>query len=290
MAGLHLRRTLQFREPSPFNLRRNGWMLSLAAVTVAAMSIAVNVILGVPVASASSRWSPSKVTASTVWKIQHSRNPQIERGQLDASSCTVADACTAVGSYVDGSGVTVTLAEAWNGTSWSMEATPNPSSATKDVLSGVSCTAADACTAVGFYVNGSGVEVALAEAWNGTSWSMEATPNPSGAVFGELEGVSCTENHCTAVGEWYKKKPPENFPLVESWNGTSWSIEPTPNPSGATSSGLQGVSCTAADKCKAVGMYTLSNGNEPTLVESWNGTSWSIEPTPNPSGATENFL
>ena len=73
------------------------------------------------------------------------------------------------------------------------------------VLQGVSCTSATACTAVGDYVNRDGTQVTLAERWNGTSWTIQSTPNPTGAQYAgwtaTLQGVSCTSaTACTAVG------------------------------------------------------------------------------------------
>jgi hypothetical protein len=49
----------------------------------------------------------------------------------------------------------VTLAEHWNGSRWAIQPTPNPTGQAPSVLSGVSCTAATACTAVGDYYYGS---------------------------------------------------------------------------------------------------------------------------------------
>ena len=65
--------------------------------------------------------------------------------------------------------------------------------------------------------------------------------------------------------------------VAERWNGTRWTIQPTPNPrpGGAF---LNGVSCTSASACTAVG--SLPPG---TLAERWNGTRWAIQPTPNPA-------
>ena len=40
------------------------------------------------------------------------------------------------------------------------------------------------------------------------------------------------------------------------WNGTSWATKVTPNPPGATASGLSSVSCVGAGSCEAVGSYT----------------------------------
>jgi hypothetical protein len=184
----------------------------------------------------------------------------------------------------------VTLAERWNGTSWAIQTTPNPSGATASHLNNVSCTAATACTAAGDYTNGSGTEVTLSERWNGSTWAVRATPNPSGAVASSLSGVSCTAaTACSAAG-FYINGSGTELTLAESWNGTSWAIQPTPNPAGATSSALSGLSCTAAAACTAVGDYRNVAGTNVTLAEAWNGTSWGVQSTPNPSSSTGSFL
>ncbi len=51
---------------------------------------------------------------------------------------------------------------------------------------------------------------------------------------------------------------------------SGWSIQTTPNPAGGSNSILNGVSCTSASACTAVGNY--SNGTATvTLAERWNG-------------------
>jgi hypothetical protein len=123
---------------------------------------------------------------------------------LTGVSCTSATACTAVGEYTNASNVAVTLAERWNGTAWAVQATPNPVGTNGSELSGVSCTSATACTAVGAYYLAYGVPVALAERWNGTAWVIQATRNPGGTNGSYLSGVSCTSaTACTAVGFYY---------------------------------------------------------------------------------------
>lgn len=109
------------------------------------------------------------------------------------------------------------------GTGWVIQPTPIPSGTTTSHLTGVSCTSASACTAVGFYSTSSGSR-ALAERWNGTSWKIQPTPssaNPEDFLL--LFSVSCTSaTSCTAVGSSGGR------PLAERWNGTSWKIQPTP--------------------------------------------------------------
>jgi hypothetical protein len=224
----------------------------------------------------------------TRWSVQPTPNPAGGTfGGLAAVSCTAATACVAVGSYNNGTAA-VTLAEAWNGTSWTIQPTPNPSGAGFSTLAGVSCFTAFACTAVGSSYDGSNF-VTLAEAWDGTKWSIQSTPNPAGATSSTLLGVACpTANYCTAVGS---SSGSSNVALAEAWNGTSWSIQTIPTPSGGLDPSLFGVSCPTATQCTAVGSYSNSDFTATlTLAEAWNGTSWTIQPTPSPAGAQTSVL
>lgn len=66
----------------------------------------------------------------------------------------------------------------------------NPTSGSDGALTGVSCTSAKSCTAVGSYKDGPDT-VTLADGWNGAKWALQPTPNPEGTVS-ELLGVSCS--------------------------------------------------------------------------------------------------
>ena len=230
------------------------------------------------------------VGAAAGWAVEPVPAPQTPNGQLSSVSCSGSGSttCTAVGYSINASGVQQTLAERWNGTIWATQVTPNPSGATSSMLTGVSCTAATACTAVGSFATGPAVKPtrALVERWNGTSWTTQTAPAPSGATSTSLSGVSCEATACTAVGS-YISSAAAQLSLAEQWNGTSWVVEPTPKPSNAVFSQLNGVSCAAAMACTAVGSYILTpSGLTVTLAERWNGSSWTIQTTPNPSGAS----
>jgi hypothetical protein len=112
-------------------------------------------------------------------------------------SCTSPSACVAVGDYSTAPSLPLrTLAERWNGASWSVQRTPNVPGDSNH-LAGVSCTSSRACMAVGDAHSNRGFQL-LVERWDGTSWSLEQTPSASGAL---LQGVSCTSSViCTAVG------------------------------------------------------------------------------------------
>ena len=78
--------------------------------------------------------------------------------------------------------------------------------------------------------------------------------------------------------------------LIESWNGSVWSIVPSPNTSPTEVNVLLGVSCSSASACTAMGFYNPSNGFDQTLIESWNGSAWSIVTSPNTSPTQNNYL
>jgi len=225
----------------------------------------------------------------TAWTLQSTPNPS-GASYLNGVSCTSASACTAVGWYVTSTNATLTLAENWNGTTWTLQSTPNPSGAAHSFLQDVACTSASACTATGYYATSAGVDQALAESWNGTTWTLQSTPTPSGATSSALSGVSCTSaSACTATG-YYATSAGVYQTLAETWNGTTWTLQSTPTPSGATSSALSGVSCTSASACTSVGWYGVSPGAYETLAETWNGTTWAIQSTPNRTAATSSYL
>lgn len=122
-----------------------------------------------------------------------------------------------------------------------------------------------------------GVVLALcsASAWAaaGSGWSIEAglSPPPVPRPFAEFLAVSCVSRTvCVAVGDSGQQ------PLVERWDGSKWSIQPSPNVAGGA---LSGVSCASSKACIAVGSL-FGAGATSTLVERWNGSSWSILPTP----------
>jgi len=227
----------------------------------------------------------------TGWRIQTPANPSgAKSSSLSGVSCTAATACTAVGEYVTGTGIEVTLAERWDGSRWTIQTTREPSGAKSGSLTGISCVSGKACTAVGSFTNGAGTPETLAERWNGSSWVLQPTPDPSGATTSSLSAVSCPSTWpCTAVGT-YTKPANHSVMLLERFNGTRWVMQTLPSPSAAKSSSLSGVSCTAANACTAVGDYSDSEYDSGafafwTLAERWNGTHWRIQTTPSPSGS-----
>lgn len=100
-------------------------------------------------------------------------------------------------------------------------------------------------------------------------WTVVATPSNGAPLY----GVSCTSTSmCVAVGG--------PGALIESWDGSSWTI--TPSPSEGDHSILWSTSCASPVDCVAVGNYTpAGTKGQQTLIESFDGTSWSFVSSPN---------
>src|SRR5215471_9592647 len=204
----------------------------------------------------------------TRWRILPTPNPSGGGWFLLSVSCTSPSACTAVGgrlALTTGPGL-ATLAERWNGRTWSIQPTLKPAPAGPNAgFNGVACTSASACTAVGNQT----VAKTLAERWDGHTWSVQATPNPSGGQNTTLASVACPASTvCTAFG-LDLTVPGAPVTLAERWSGGRWRIQPTPGVV-AYDIGFPGVACPTPSVCYAVASYT-NNGPGVTLVEQWNG-------------------
>lgn len=126
----------------------------------------------------------------------------------------------------------------------------------------------------------------LIEHWNGALWSIVASPNPPSTYSqAELDGVfAVTSNDVWAVG--FAEDPgciasPCEITLIEHWNSSSWSLISSPNPD-PNSNNLYSVSGVASNDVWAVGGRGDGSTCCPfqSLIEHWNGTSWSVVSNP----------
>ena len=230
------------------------------------MLVASAVALSVPAASATTSWSivatPGLATNTG--------------GFLSDATCPASTLCYAVGAIG-----TKSLVERWNGTSWTKLSSPNPTGAESTELYGVACASSSSCMAVGTYGTTSAGWKTLAIRWNGTSWQRVTTPNPTGASTAQLYSVRCSSStSCLAVGSYAKGDTYKT--LTERWDGAQWKTVASPNPTGSDSSELLSISCPAASSCMAVG-YGRVNGVWKTLIEHWNGSTWTKLSSPSPS-------
>ncbi len=235
----------------------------------------VFVLLMMPAAALA---SPSAAS----WSVLSTPNPaRAKNAVLYDLACAGATDCMAVGSY-DAKTRTLTLAEHWDGATWRVVDTPNPDGSQSAILDGVWCASAAACLAVGSENRSNGSAVPLAESWDGSAWSIDSPPAPHGAAGAVLIQDACTgPTACTAVGLSFTHDGEHLRPLVERWDGASWSQQHASMPPGATDAQLLDVSCASPSDCAAVGARGFLPSR--TLAEHWDGSAWSVVPSPNPT-------
>jgi hypothetical protein len=217
------------------------------------------------------------VAEAAGWTVVPSPNLGVTANELNAVSVVAARDVWAVGDSIGGNGVTQTLTERWNGTTWSVVPSPNPS-ATRNVLTGVTAIASNDVWAVGRSNNTRDIIRTLIEHWDGTTWSVVPSPNAS-ISDSFLSAVSAVSRRDVwAVGQGRNSNGLYQT-LIEHWNGRRWSVIPSPNV-GTHENALNGVTAISENDVWAVGDVLDATSTSHTLIEHWNGTTWSIIPSP----------
>lgn len=111
------------------------------------------------------------------------------------------------------------------------------------------------------------------------SWMIVSSPSVPGATLSGVAAVSAGDIWAVGYSE------ATNFvrsTLAEHWNGSRWSVVSTPNTSAQLGSALSAVTTVATNNVWAVG-YSIGSSGDTTLIEQWNGISWTIIASPNPA-------
>jgi hypothetical protein len=197
--------------------------------------------------------------------------------------------CFAVGQSVTG-GETKALAESWNLEKWSILTIPTPAGAKSSELHGADCATLSACAFVGSYVDESGKTRSMAIMNVPKAWTLYSIPEPAESLGSTLLDVSCASTtSCTAVGG-YRNAKNVQLSFVQRWNGTTWSHQSSPNPSGSTNTVFQNVACTEGTLCVAVGDWRNSSNVWQPMAQEWTGLAWALDTTPTPAGAAFSLL
>jgi hypothetical protein len=174
----------------------------------------------------------------------------------------------------------------WNGSAWA-DVPVAPTADTRALLTGVAAVSSTDVWAVGRTGT-----VPLVQHWNGQAWSIVPAPVPAGATgVTSLAGVSTAgPKDVWAVGSWMDAAG-NGRTLVEHWDGTAWRIVPSadvppPRAGARAADHLDAVTAVAPDDVWAVGArldtVTGSNLDDRTVIEHWDGTRWTVVPSPSP--------
>ena len=181
---------------------------------------------------------------------------------VSASSATDAWAVGWTGGYTH-----IALTEHWDGSAWSR--VPGPGSSAKlFALRGV----ADLSPASAYAI---GTDPGVAYHWDGTAWRTVTLPDTS-FVASAITAVSAADIWLVGSGSAGAE--------AMDFNGTAWTVVPVQRPS-ANTPVLDGIAAVAANDIWAVGEVKSASGLAVgTLTEHWDGSAWSIVPSPTPAG------
>jgi hypothetical protein len=173
---------------------------------------------------------------------------------------------------------TLNMAANWNGKTWTVVPTPNLGNSVSqtDEPTGVTAISANNVWASGVEFTGcpasAGGGSRLAAGSRSPVLPLALRLRPGG-----LRPLPGAASQCLV-------------PYVLHWDGTTWSLIKTPDP-GAFGSTLEGITALSASDIWAVGQTESSaNGPVQTLTERFNGTSWSVQASPDPGKAGNDEL
>jgi len=201
-------------------------------------------------------------------------------------SCGAAHHCTAGGFYKDGSGHTQAYVVSEASGSWG-DAVEVPGTAALNgggtaVVESVSCAAAGACAAGGYYKDGSGNRQAFVVGETNGSWG-DAVEVPGTAALNSggsasVDSVSCAAAGACAAGGHYSDGSNYQAFVVSETNGTWGDAVEVPGTAALNSGGnasVDSVSCGAVGACAAAGYYADGSANRQAFVVNETNGSWS---------------
>lgn len=210
-------------------------------------------------------------------------------GQLQGVSASSPSDAWAVGSlFTDADQIGHASTQHFDGTSWSLVPSIDGPNALTSALAAVSARAIDDTWAVGLSINTKNLVRTLIEHWDGVAWTRVKSPNASHPANGQLDGVAAlAADDVWAVGSSGQGAPSRT--LIEHWDGSTWSIVPSPN-KGPFPNGLSSVGAVAADDIWAVGSWFTKGFVDRTLILHWDGTAWTRVPSPNADAADNDIV
>jgi hypothetical protein len=179
------------------------------------------------------------------------------------------------------------LIERYNGTQWSIvaspdildHANPNNSGGLSDIDAISSTDAFTVGTAAAYLSDGILHYTPIVERWNGTTWTRISVPAaPADTELGAVKAFSATD--VWALG----RAGTFGFggTVALHWNGSAWSSVAIPSP-GTRDTTITGLTGTSASDLWAVGYsrdLPYGNRDRHSVTLHWNGTAWSRVTSP----------
>jgi hypothetical protein len=175
----------------------------------------------------------------------------------------------------------------WNGRAWSAVSLPLPANAhSNTTLNAISARGPDDVWIVGTFLDSArGQNETFSEHFNGSAWHVVPMPLVTSSninAFFQFNAIGASGSRDVwAVGDrGVIDVPSRQKTLIEHFNGTAWSVVPSPSP--GSIGALSGVTISnARTSVWAVGADVRTGTSQGrTLTLHWNGAAWKVTPSP----------
>jgi hypothetical protein len=276
-------------------VRSSFWRLGIAlmAITWATVSMAQSDEIAMPSGMIETAYLPAHVPTRIAgatcgkWTVVKSPDGRSRHNSLNSVSASAANNIWAVGGYNSGDfGPVKTLTERWNGQKWSVVRSVNAGA--EDDLYGVATVSPTDVWAVGYFMPQlSSPQMAVIQHWDGKKWSVVPSPHPGNLSL--LFGVRAVAANDVWAAGFYYNSAGNSQGLIEHWDGKKWTVVPIPNP-GSTNNELHAFAVVSAKDIWVAGAQSSDQGNSyQTLIERWDGKTWSVLPSPSPGSPYNNL-
>ncbi len=210
------------------------------------------------------------------WSLVATPTLGVSSALMAVSASTATDAW-AVGFSILGRHSHGTLIEHWNGSAWSVNSSLVVKGSAAQ-LNGVADLSPTNAWAVGIGSGG-----ALLAHWNGSAWSPVTIPDPDFSAGADESISASSATDIWVVGTTVNTTTGTTSAEALHFDGTAWAVVPMQQP-GTNTPTIGAVTAISATNAWAVGedIGATSAIGGSTLIEHWNGASWSIVPSPTP--------
>jgi hypothetical protein len=207
---------------------------------------------------------------------------------LFATACTGAGTCTAGGEYQAAGKPVEPMVAAQSHGRWSRGVSlllpPNAARQPYAEVNGMACISAGNCVAVGDYEYGgsNSLQAFIATESHGV-WGRASAPRlpdtSSTPASAQLAAVTCTHSgYCEAVGSYQDSSGYVQTMAVAKPAGGAWrpasKVASPPSAASNPDAFIDGIACTGAGSCVAVGNYSVASGRFAAMGAVESGGTW----------------
>lgn len=219
--------------------------------------------------------------ACHTWRSMLTSRPDENSHFTSVALLSDKDVWLAGNNYAPGANVARALVEHWDGHHWQALFPTYPASYDVTINSIAAVSDSDVWIVGNAFSFAASATIPLAARWDGHTWHMLSSVSINN--YAELNGViALASDNVWAVGD----TPGQT--LIMHWDGSTWKRVSSPDIANE-SNRLISISALSSNDIWTVGTSSIYEGSPLTLIEHWDGSRWSIVPSPHSSRSISAF-